>query len=371
MQVLTGTKSLLGEGWDSPCINSLILASFVGSFVLSNQMRGRAIRVMKNNPDKTSNIWHLVCMNPDSSGNTTSASATTTDQLSEDFQMLERRMKGFLGLSYSHNTIENGIERLDCITPPYTAAHIDEINQQMCQMSAKRDTLKQRWNDALVVMDKMDIADQCEVPAQKLEPGAYFKNLQSKGILCALLGILSLCALLFGGHALKERSWLSFLFLIAMLAGIIGTLKYGTKLLRILNPNRRLNSIGKAILYALKQNGSITSTGVRSAVEQTNSSSFVYLKGGTTKEKEVYAECMQQFYASVDNQRYLLYAPKCKDRVLRYFCVPDLFAKSKENAALFQRAVCKYIGDYELIYTRNPQGRKAVKSTFRSLCQPK
>lgn len=38
MQVLIGTKSLLGEGWDSPCINSLILASFVGSFMLSNQM---------------------------------------------------------------------------------------------------------------------------------------------------------------------------------------------------------------------------------------------------------------------------------------------------------------------------------------------
>ena len=62
MQVLIGTKSLLGEGWDSPCINSLILASFVGSFMLSNQMRGRAIRVFKPNPDKTSNIWHLVCL---------------------------------------------------------------------------------------------------------------------------------------------------------------------------------------------------------------------------------------------------------------------------------------------------------------------
>jgi hypothetical protein len=39
--VLIGTKSLLGEGWDAPCINTLVLASFVGSFMLSNQMRGR------------------------------------------------------------------------------------------------------------------------------------------------------------------------------------------------------------------------------------------------------------------------------------------------------------------------------------------
>lgn len=63
--ILIGTKSLLGEGWDSPCINSLILASFVGSFMLSNQMRGRAIRINKKDPDKVSNIWHLVTIEPD------------------------------------------------------------------------------------------------------------------------------------------------------------------------------------------------------------------------------------------------------------------------------------------------------------------
>ena len=63
IQVVIGTKSLLGEGWDAPCVNSLILASFVGSFMLSNQMRGRAIRVWPEDPDKTSNIWHLVSNN--------------------------------------------------------------------------------------------------------------------------------------------------------------------------------------------------------------------------------------------------------------------------------------------------------------------
>lgn len=66
INILIGTKSLLGEGWDSPCINSLILASFVGSFMLSNQMRGRAIRVDRNNSHKVSNIWHLVTVLPES-----------------------------------------------------------------------------------------------------------------------------------------------------------------------------------------------------------------------------------------------------------------------------------------------------------------
>ena len=73
VQILIGTKSLLGEGWDSPCINSLILASFVGSFVLSNQMRGRAVRIMPGNPKRqvTSGIWCALILptdRPESAG---------------------------------------------------------------------------------------------------------------------------------------------------------------------------------------------------------------------------------------------------------------------------------------------------------------
>src|SRR6476660_4360868 len=66
--VLVGTKSLLGEGWDAPSMNALILASFVGTDVTSNQMRGRAIRTSPAKPDKAANIWHLVCIDPSPSG---------------------------------------------------------------------------------------------------------------------------------------------------------------------------------------------------------------------------------------------------------------------------------------------------------------
>ncbi|MBN1961397.1 MAG: DEAD/DEAH box helicase family protein [Deltaproteobacteria bacterium] len=45
IKVLVGTAALLGEGWDAPSVNTLVLASEVGSFVLCTQMRGRAIRI--------------------------------------------------------------------------------------------------------------------------------------------------------------------------------------------------------------------------------------------------------------------------------------------------------------------------------------
>lgn len=62
--ILVGTAALLGEGWDSPCANALIIASSVRAFMLTNQMRGRVIRVDPTVPDKTANIWHIATCEP-------------------------------------------------------------------------------------------------------------------------------------------------------------------------------------------------------------------------------------------------------------------------------------------------------------------
>ncbi len=157
MQALIGTKSLLGEGWDAPCVNSLILASFVGSFMLSNQMRGRAIRIFKDNPDKTSNIWHLVCLNP-RKGIKSAVGTGDTDEISEDLTLLKRRMEHFQGLHYSKNTIESGIERLDIIAPvlsgKYTEETVAEINEKSLALSEQRDELRNRWQSALAIYKK-------------------------------------------------------------------------------------------------------------------------------------------------------------------------------------------------------------------------
>ncbi|MGH9551914.1 MAG: hypothetical protein ACRD3W_21190, partial [Terriglobales bacterium] len=105
---LVGTKSLLGEGWDAPCINTLVLASFVGSYMLSNQMRGRSIRADCTKADKTANIWHLTCVEPGSFGP------------GEDYELLVRRCGAFAGVSKTGPTIENGAARLGLGEPPFS-----------------------------------------------------------------------------------------------------------------------------------------------------------------------------------------------------------------------------------------------------------
>ena len=41
----------------------------------------------------------------------------------------------------------------------------------------------------------------------------------------------------------------------------------------------------------------------------------------------------------------------------KYYCVPALFDKKKENAEYFNNSVKKQIGIYELVYTRSELGR--------------
>ncbi len=44
----------------------------------------------------------------------------------------------------------------------------------------------------------------------------------------------------------------------------------------------------------------------------------------------------------------------------RYFVVPDIFSKRKEDAMIFAQCMQPYIGRYQLIYTRNEAGRKIL-----------
>ena len=119
LTVLIGTQALLGEGWDAPAINSLILSSTVSSYMLSNQMRGRAIRIDKHNPDKVSNIWHLATIDfPDKKDFSMFGTISDNDMdalrmYTSDLVQLDTRFKGFEAPSYYGNhEIVSGIERI-------------------------------------------------------------------------------------------------------------------------------------------------------------------------------------------------------------------------------------------------------------------
>lgn len=351
MQVLIGTKSLLGEGWDSPCINSLILASFVGSFMLSNQMRGRAIRVWRDEPDKTSNIWHLVCLKP-----WNEVQKNPEDGISEDYTLLERRMEHFLGLHYTEDTIENGMDRLSIVKPPFNKMNVDSMNKKMLAMSGQRATLKERWDRSLAVYDKMDVVDEDEV-ADKFVTSVVFWDAIRTMILAGIAMFAGV--ILAAGIAKATKSpMLSAIGLILIVCGIVAGMIRFPKVFMLGSPLRRLKAFGNGIRKALELQNLMEEPHSKVVTENAGPDIHtVYLSGGSGRDKALFAQCINEFFAAIDNQRYLLVKAKGHRGLDGFYAVPECFAKRKEDAQNFAQCMKPYIGNYELVYTRNESGR--------------
>lgn len=356
MQVLIGTKSLLGEGWDSPCINSLILASFVGAYMLSNQMRGRAIRVFRDVPDKTSNIWHLICLVPDGILQKLhyaepTESENDTDSLGRDFSTMSRRMDNFLGLHYDQDVIENGMERLSIIKEPYNKEHVDQMNAQMLALSRERDQLKARWDRSLNKAKKMEVVDETSVPEKNItatEANRSKLRLGLAGAGTAAGVLLSFTPLGWIGGAA------------AACCGIYG-LSNLHKVRKINTPQDRLKAIGEGVFLCLGRQNLLDTKDAAVCVEEgKNGRQSVYLNGGTGKDRLLFAQCIREFFSAINNQRYLLVKTGRHNGVDGFYCVPECFARRREDAELFYSYIKPYIGKYELVYTRNEKGKELL-----------
>lgn len=364
VQVMVGTQALLGEGWDSPCINSLILASFVGSFVLSNQMRGRAIRTYQPEPGKTSNIWHLVCLETGLESEVSRLSGIGEERISEDYAMLCQRMKGFLGVSYSGDAIENGIDRLGLKKNCYTRQEVDMINRDMINRAMDRDSLREKWNQATAIYDRMEVVDENEFPREMLKPGVRFFNLIGWGILNIAVDIFYIMGSV---HVIQSGGGRTARLIFQMISILFVILSFRIlgKLTTLMTPLARLREIGNGMLAALDHSGQIQSQCKVVVDDQSGFCLGITLFGGTIREKDIFATCMEQFLGEIDNQRYILYSRKKWKQMQNYYCVPTVFAGRKEHAEMFRKKMERFIGNYDLVYTRNEAGRRILYKARR------
>ncbi|WP_434350582.1 DEAD/DEAH box helicase family protein [Streptococcus sp. KHUD_014] len=357
IQVLIGTKSLLGEGWDAPCVNSLILGSFVGSFMLSNQMRGRAIRVWSGHPEKTSNIWHLVAIKPYTKNlflrEKENEEDVDKDNSYQDLLNLTRRMEHFLGLSYKEDTIETGLDRLDFPKPPFKKSKIKAYNQKIKELSKDRSSLRKKWQEALVVADKLEIVNEVATDRKQI-PLLTLVDAEKWVRYSFLLIAVNLLLYLFRTNGIR-LAWLTAISLVLLTIALVRYFFYKS-------PYVRLRQAGEGIRNAMLKMGHLSNDQSRVQVEEDKDSYciFTYLKGGSMRDKELFSQTLGEFFAPVDNQRYLLVAKKAPAGQSKYFVVPSLFEKRKEEAQLFLDAIAPQLGDYQLVYTRNEAGRKVL-----------
>ncbi|QCX01735.1 DEAD/DEAH box helicase [Aggregatimonas sangjinii] len=363
IKVLIGTKALLGEGWDAPAINTLVLASYVGSFVSSNQMRGRAIRIDGEAPDKTGNIWHLACLDP------------TAADGGKDWEKLNRRFEAFSGVSLSGTPyIENGLERLQIPTHFDADVSLDGLNAQMVHVAKQREALKTRWFDAIskgsVLVREVKIPYLDKVPfkeAKRLRWGSASKYLLVEVVVGAGLFFPEFLAKHIGTLVTKGVLQFAYLFLAGIFIALAPKTYKAIKLYFLFgNTYGKTKKIGAALLEILYRTKRLHTPFDAVSVEteqQLNGTFVCYLKGATNAESSMFVHLLAEILAPVENPRYLLVYTHWIKRhwgLRNYYVVPEQFGKRKKDAQLFHHCWKNHVDSSRLLYTRSLKGRRAL-----------
>ena len=365
IRVLIGTKSLLGEGWDSPCINALILASFVGSFVLSNQMRGRAIRIDPTHPQKVANIWHLITVEPPYAVKERAvqrlAEQIRQDDsrlISCDYEVLKRRFDTFMGPNDRTGAIESGIGRLTAIAPPYDSEGIARIDAEMLERASHREKLRAQWQNA-VRGGVVEVTAQSVVPTEKRVPVFTFWNVTLFLLLAAVQADLVRLIIM---TAMRFSAWTA--VAVAVGEGIVCYLLYRLIRYVLLNrtPARSIKTLGIAIYEALCE-CSLIAPSARVECRQDKQLSYVslYLRNASVHDQNVFNRAMAEFLSSIDNPRYLLIRRNVlgKPSYRFSFACPSVIGKKKEYAEVLAKKL-KKVGRFELVFTRREDGRRLI-----------
>jgi len=375
IEVLIGTKSLLGEGWDAPAINALILASFVGSFVLSNQMRGRAIRTQNGNGDKTGNIWHLVCIDQ------------TSPTGGDDFELLKRRFRSFVGVSFKEEPgIENGVGRLNLPENIYRKEEAEKKNIEMLAHARDRESLKLRWNEALA--KGVNLVEEIKIPFPDKREYKAVKSMYFNRTIRYLFATLGAGLIGFGLDSIQALSRVAknirttqdlyfYLAIIGVIGiAVFGRLTYTTFRLYInyRDISKDIQQIGEALLNSLIKSGTIKTDYSKLKVEATVDNwgaVFCHLEGGSTYDKSVFINALQEVIAPVDNPRYVIIR---KNRFMLFVkqkdfhSVPEILGRNKNMAEYFKNQWERLVGSCDLVFTRTIDGRKLLlKSRVKSL----
>ena len=339
LTVLVGTQALLGEGWDAPSINSLVLSSTVSSYMLSNQMRGRAIRIDRDHPEKVSNIWHLATVD------------TQPDGYSYDLAQLAARFEGFEAPAYyGRHEIMSGIER---VMDPIRISATPTPNLPLAQ---NRELTRRWWNDALYLGygNNRSMGLSTGIEAESLT----VRSLRYTGYKYYLVLILTF-ALFIPQLPVPVQATAIIAILVLLTILFFRFLKTGTV-------TGVMKQVSIVILETLSAQGliktSLQQVGLK-VQEDDKGLMYVSCSNLPAEENNLFIQALQEFLDPVENPRYLLVRNSAflkKIKQTDYFSIPSVIATNKRYVEVFKRLWNKYIGNCEIVYTRTPEGRKVL-----------
>ena len=359
IRVLVGTVALLGEGWDAPAANVLVMASYAATFVQTGQMRGRVLRTDLASPLKVSAIWHLACVEPGAENG------------GPDLSTLRRRFAAFAGPREGRAggapTLETGMARLALPAPPFSPREVEEANARAYASVVSLEHVRNLWRASTGSgADGRQLRPTLRVPSSqdplpstlRVRPPAWTERFPAGWV--GGTGALALASL--GG----TLSGLAAPFVLALwltTAGF-GGLAAGITASRVAQRRRyardlgayglRLWTVGEVVLAALRESGQIRSEKAQVWIGREGGVLDARIDGATVPEGDVFAAALAEAVSEIRSPRYLL---RCESA---FVAVPTVLGVRKARAETFARAWREKIGPAELVFTRTPPGRRVL-----------
>lgn len=368
VNIIIGTKSLLGEGWDCPAINSLVMATFVGSYMFSNQMRGRAIRTNINNPRKTSNIWHLMCLDLHNPNN------------NSDYQLLSHRFKCFTGLDFEEDIITNGIERLRLPDFKKKSFSIDALNENIKEQGYNRQKLFDRWFNSINQCKNGRIVKEFKSGKDVITGNFVFAR-TIKFLFIQGMGTGSIYAVnFFKGVFSGQNGNVSYEYISNILSASIAvflifalpsTLKSILLLFKHGSVSSRFKQIARTVFETMKELEMFESPDSITIESEIDNWGVISsnIKNCSSYEQSIYLAALSEVVGQIKNPRYLV--TREQHFILNtsdFHSVPSAFGDKKDKAEIFYKQWTRYMGKSQLFYTRNKEGRPVlIKARSNSL----
>lgn len=347
IQVLIGTVALLGEGWDCPGINCLILSNQGNGFVQTQQLRGRSLR--RGEGKEAAAIWHLSIVLPE-----------VASEKQIGLKKLSKRLDHIVGVTFEQDgVIENGPQRFE-FPFEYTAQTVEVFNEKMLFWSSQKSDLKVQWQRALGKGRhlRQAVVTRYQEPVPKSVTG-WKASQQTTGIpLVAKLALVAVPVSLLAVSPLAT-------FGAAVVSGLLGgALTQKTKIQqqwanyqaeKAWQKQMKLWESGANSVYQTMVELKLIQSSAQVRVSGTAREISCTLEGGLKKEETAFNRAVEELFQGLAMPRYLIcHKEEC-------WPVPTLFGQNKASALVFmENWQTQFNQKVTLRYTRNQEGRRLL-----------
>jgi superfamily II DNA or RNA helicase len=367
-QCLVGTRSLLGEGWDSLALNTLVDLTVSTSYVTVNQIQGRTLRIHPEKPAKVANNWDVMILDEGELGD-------------DDRERLERKHSKSLGLS-EDGFIEKGLghvhPRLVGTGHRQLLESLEQINAEMKARAADRLAVYQAWKARKEYLGK-----EITTMEARLDESQSFPLVRAQEWALAKpfgFGTRTLISLVLAFLGSLILDWLPSYILVSVVFPSLwiglGWLLYGGKVLQQRGQarlqrakkeqkTRYLREMARAVFFSLQELDLLPRDLREEALEvkiRVDGSFRAVLRGD---ESGVFEKSFGELFEPLGRSRYLLEAwnfslkgfGRLKDHTFTYFPMPSAFDNKKSKSQVFLKHWYAYVGLADLHFIRRGEAK--------------